>query len=297
MSTITILGATGKVGSKTVNNLLGKGHTLRLIARHADKLQEFADKPGVEIHAGDSFDSDFMAQVLKGSDAALLMLPTSLDAQNASDYQDKMGSAQIEAIKKSEIKKVLYLSSVGGHTQEHTGIVAGLARQEIRLKKLENVDVLIVRPTYFMENFLSNISLIKNMHFNGSSISGEKHFPIIATADVAKVFAEKLDRPTWTGKTVLPLLGPRDYSMNEVTKALGEAINQPGLTYVQFPYDQAKEAMVQWGISKSVAQAFAEMTEGINLGYFNTEKRDTNSTTPTTIEEFAKTFAYVYNLN
>src|SRR5215467_7628085 len=103
MSTITILGATGKVGSKTVNNLLGKGHTLRLIARHADKLQEFANKAGVEIHAGDAFDSDFLSHALKGSDVALLMMPTSLDAKDAGEYQDRMGEAQIEAIKKSGI--------------------------------------------------------------------------------------------------------------------------------------------------------------------------------------------------
>ena len=297
MSTITILGATGKVGSKTVNNLLGKGHTLRIIARHADKLQEFANKDGVEIHAGDSFDSSFLVQVMKGSDVALLMMPTSLEAQNAGDYQDKMGNAQIEAIKKSGIKKVLFLSSVGGHTEEHTGMVAGLARQELRLKQLEDVDVLILRPSYFMENFLTNISLIKNMGINGSTISTDKHFPIIATADIAKVAAEKLNDLSWKGKAILPLLGPKDYSMNEVTRALGASINKPDLQYIQFPDEQAKQSMLQWGISESVAQAYVEMTEGINLGYFNTEKRDASSTTQTTIEEFAKTFAYVYNLN
>ena len=297
MSTITILGATGKVGSKTVNNLLGKGHTLRLIARHADKLQEFANKPGVEIHAGDSFDNNFMAEVMKGGNVAFLMMPTSLDAQNAGDYQDKMGNAQIEAIKKSGVKKVLFLSSVGGHTEEHTGMVAGLARQELRLKQLADVDVLILRPTYFMENFFSNISLIKNMGINGSTLLSEKHFPIIATVDIAQAAAEKLNDLSWKGKAVLPLLGPKDYSMSEVTRVLGAAINKPDLQYVQFPDDQAKQSMIQWGISESVAQAFVEMTEGINLGYFNTEKRDSNSTTQTTIEEFAKTFAYVYNLN
>jgi len=297
MSTITILGATGKVGSKTVNNLLGKSHTLRLIARHADKLQEFVNKPGVEVHAGDSFDRDFMAQVMKGSDVAFLMMPTSLDAQNAGDYQDKMGNAQIEAIKKSGIKKVLFLSSVGGHTEEHTGMVAGLARQEFRLRQLADVDVLILRPSYFMENFFSNISLIKNMGITGSTLLSEKHFPIIATLDIAKTAAEKLNDLSWKGKAVLPLLGPKDYSMSEVTKALGAAINKPDLQYVRFPDEEAKQSMIQWGISESVAQAFVEMTEGINLGYFNTETRDANSTTQTTIEEFAKTFAYVYNLN
>ena len=297
MSTITILGATGQVGSQTVNNLLGKGHNLRLIARHADKLQQFADKKGVEVHAGDSFNSDFLANVMKGSDVAMLMIPTNLQAENTAAYQDEIGKAQIEAIRKSGIKKVLFLSSVGGHTEEHTGIVAGLARQEIRLKKLEGVDVLILRPTYFMENFLGNITMIKNMHINGSAMSADKQFPLIATRDIAKVIAEKLDQLDWEGKSTLPLLGARDYSMNEVTRVLGECIDQPALSYVQFPYQQAKEAMVQWGISESVAQAFAEMSEGINLGYFNTEIRDSSSTTPTTIEDFAKTFAHVYHLN
>ena len=46
MSTITIVGATGNVGSKTVKNLLGKGHSLKLIARHLDKLQQFAGRAG-----------------------------------------------------------------------------------------------------------------------------------------------------------------------------------------------------------------------------------------------------------
>jgi uncharacterized protein YbjT (DUF2867 family) len=208
-----------------------------------------------------------------------------------------MGYAQIEAIKKSRIKKVLFLSSVGGHTEEHTGMVAGLARQELRLKQLADVDVLILRPSYFMENFFSNISLIKNTGINGSTILSEKHFPIIATVDIAKTAAEMLDDLSWRGKAILPLLGPKDYNMSEVTRALGAAINKPDLQYVRFPDDQAKQSMIQWGISESVAQAFVEMTEGINLGYFNTEKRDSNSTTETTIEEFAKTFAYVYNLN
>ena len=297
MSIITIVGATGNVGSKTVKNLLGKGHSLKLIARHVDKLQQFAGEQGVSIHAGDSLNSEFLSGIFKGSDAVMLMMPADMQAEDIADHQDKLGEAQIEAIKKSGVKKVLFLSSVGGHTEDHTGIVAGLARQEIRLKELQNVDVLILRPSYFMENLLGNISIIKNMGINGSSLLGEKSFPIIATNDVAKVAAEKLNDLNWTGKTVLPLLGPKNYNMNEVTKVLGNAINKPDLSYVHFPYDQAKQAMLQWGISDSVAKAFVGLTEAINIGRFDTEKRDAYSTTPTTIEDFSKTFAYVYDQN
>ena len=297
MSTITILGATGQVGSKTVNNLLGKGHALRLIARHADKLQQFADKEGVKIFAGDSLHSDFLCNVISGSDVVMLMMPGDYHSENIAAYQDMMGNAQIEAIRKSGVRKVLFLSSVGGHTEEHTGIVSGLARQENRLRQLENVDVLILRPTYFMENLLGNARIIKSMGVNGSALKADRKFPMIATQDIAKVAAEKLAKPDWRGKTVLPLLGPRDYDMDEVNKVLAGAINKPDLSYIEFPYDQAKQGLKQMGFSDSIAQSYIEMIDGINMGVFNYETRSGENTTPTTIEEFSKTFAYVYNLN
>ena len=297
MSTITILGASGKVGSKTVTNLSGKGHVLRLIARHANGLTEFRGKEGVEIYTGNSLDSGFLAQTMWGSDAVMLMMPGDVQSENISAYQDEMGISQIEAIDKSGVKKVLFLSSVGGHTEKHTGIVAGLARQERRLNQLQNVPVLILRPSYFMENFLSNIGLIKSMGINGSPIKPDRKFPMIATRDVAKVAAEKLDKLEWSGKSVLPLLGPKDYDMTEVNKVLAEAIGKPELPYIQFPYEQAKHGMMQVGFSESIADSYIEMIDAINSGIFNLEKRDAESTTSTTIEEFSQTFVSVYHLN
>ena len=295
MSIITIVGASGQVGSKIVNNLSGKGHQLRLIARSANKLQQVAGNKDMSINAGDSLDSNFLAGVIKGSDAVLLMMPTGMQTENVDALQNQLGLAQIDAIKISGVKKVLFISSVGGHTEDHTGIVAGLARQEVRLKALNDVDVLILRPSYFLENLLANIGLIKSAGINGSALEGNKAFPLIASQDVARVAAEKLNDLNWTGKIVQPLLGARDYSMNEITKVLGQAIGKPDLQYVQFPYEQAKQAMLQWGLSDSIAQAYIGLSEGINLGYFNTEARDAKSTTPTTVEEFAKVFAHVYS--
>ena len=296
MSTITILGATGKVGSQTVANLLGKNHRLRLIARHAAKLHEFDNNEGIEIYPGNSLDSGFLTQTIKGSDAVMLMMPGDFQSADINAYQDKMGLAQMEAIGKSGVKKVLFLSSIGGHTEENTGIVAGLARQEKRLKQFQDVDVLILRPGYFMENFLNNIGLIKSTGINGSPISPDRKFPMIATRDVARVASEKLDKLGWNGKSVLPLLGPKDYDMTEVNTVLAGAIGKPGLPYIQFPYQQAKHGMMQVGFSESIADSYIEMIEAINSGVFNLEKRDAGSTTSTTIEEFSKTFANVYNV-
>jgi uncharacterized protein YbjT (DUF2867 family) len=165
------------------------------------------------------------------------------------------------------------------------------------LNTLQNVNVLILRPTYFMENLFGNIGIIKSMGINGSPIKPDVSFPLIATQDVANVVAAKLDALDWRGNAVLPLLGPKDYSMNEVTKAIGTAIGKPDLKYVQFPADQAKQGMMQqMGVSASVADAFVGLSQGINLGVFNIEKRNAATSTPTTIEQFAKSFADVYKM-
>jgi uncharacterized protein YbjT (DUF2867 family) len=285
----TIIGASGRVGSQTVQHLSGKGYTLRLVSRNADHLKQFSHLPGVEIHAGSAKDAAFLSSVMKGSDVVLTMMPADFGVNDVPKHQDELGLATIEAIRNSGVKKILNLSSVGGHTEEKTGIVAGLARQEQRLNALEGVDVLHLRPSYFMENLMNNIGMIKGMNINGSAIAGDHPFPIIATADIARVAAEKLENSDWSGKSVLPLLGPKDYTMNEVTAALAMAIGKPNLPYITFPYDQAREGMKQAGLNDSFAEAYIGLSQGINEGVFNNEKRDARSTTPTTIETFAST--------
>lgn len=285
--TITIIGASGRVGSKTVQHLAGKGHRLRLVARHADKLEALRHLPGVEIHAGSAKDAAFLTAVMKGSDVVFTMIPTDYSITDVPRHQDELGNAIVEAIKNSGVKKILNLSSVGGHTEVKTGIVAGLARQEQRLNALEGVDVLHLRPTYFMENLLNNIGMMKGMHINGSAIRGEHAFPMIATSDIAQVAAARLDAADWKGKSVQPLLGPRDYTLQEVTTTLANAIGQSGIPYITFPYDQARAGMLQAGMNESFADGYIGLSEGINEGVFNMEKRDADSTTPTTLETFA----------
>lgn len=291
----TILGATGNIGSRVTEALLANGEKVRVIARSADKLQQFAAK-GAEVFAGDAKDTAFLTKAFTGSKAVLVMVSTGHTVPDIPAEQNALGESITSAIKASGVKYVVNISSVGGHTEEKTGVVAGLARQEKRLNALEGVNVLHLRPSYFFENLLGNIGMIKGMGINGSAIKGDRAYPLVATKDIAAVATKKLLALDFTGKSVLPILGAKDYSMNEITKALGAAIGKPELNYVAFPYDQAKAGMVQAGLSESLADAYVAMSEGINLGVFNTEVRTAESTTPTTIEEFATTtFTRVYN--
>lgn len=290
---ITILGASGRVGSKTTEILLNEGQSLRLIARHADRLAPFGLR-GAEIKAGDISDADFLSEALKGSDVVFTMIPSDYSSPDVHAFQNRMGEAQIEAVRRSGVKRVLNLSSLGGHTEENTGIVAGLARQEIRWNALEDVHVKTLRPAYFMENTMQMIGIIKGMNITGDALKAETSLPMIATRDIARVAANYLMNANWTGKSVHSLLGPKNYTMKEVSRVLSEAVNKPGLPFIEFPYEQAKEAMIQHGMSESASNEMIGLIRGINTGVFNSIERNAESTTPTSIEEFAKEFALAY---
>lgn len=291
---ITILGGTGNVGGKTADKLLQSGSKIRLIARHQDKLSQFAQK-GAEIVAGDAKDSNFLSSAFKDSDVVMTMIPGDWHSNNFAKHQDDISNSLITAIKNSGVQKIVFISSLGGHTEENTGVVAGLARHEKLLNQLDNVDIVILRPTYFMENFFGNIPLIKSMNINGGVLSPDIAFPIIATQDIADVAANYLLNPNFRGISIRALLGPRNYTMREATAILGSAIGKPDLQYIQFKPEEVISSMTGMGFSEDVAKSMVTLMNSMNAGLFNIEERNELSTTPTTLEEFSSTFAFVFN--
>jgi uncharacterized protein YbjT (DUF2867 family) len=146
-----------------------------------------------------------------------------------------------------------------------------------------------------MENHLNNIGLIKGQGINGSPAKPDLPFAMIATKDIAAEAASLLASPTFQGKTVRELLGPAEYTMEQVTRILGKAIGRPDLKYVQFSYDDTEKALVGMGMSPDVSRLFVEMYRGINDGVVKPESpRKPDNTTPTRLEDFAATFAEIY---
>ncbi len=293
---ITIIGATGNIGSKVADILINEKHHVRLIARTEEKLKKFQGK--ADTKSGDANDEAFLSKALEGSIAVLTMLPTILNAPDVYDYQNKLGTSIANAIKNAGVKYVVNISSLGGHTESNNGIVAGLCRQEQRLNAIKGLNVLHLRPAYFMENSLNSIGLIKNMGLNAAPIINNFAFPVIATKDIAAVAAEKLVSRDFSGSSVLPLMGAKDYNYEEFTRILGDAVGKPNLQYTRISYDEFKDGLMQFGVSPSVAHAFVDMNKGISMGVMtDVDKRTPESTTPTTAEEFANTvFKMVYGM-
>ncbi len=286
-----ITGATGNIGRKTDDILLERGEKVRVIGRSAARLRGFVER-GAEAAVGDLKDGSFVTRAFTGATAVFTMIPPDFTAPDFLAYQEQIRENYAAAIHESGVKYVVNLSSQGANLREGTGPILGLRAQEDRFNLLEDVNVLHLRPAYFMENLLMNIPLIHSKGIAGSAVRGDLEFAMIATSDIAACVAQRLIQRDFTRKNVLDLLGPRDLSLNEAAAVIGRRIGMPDLKYVQFSYEEAAQGMMEMGISEDVSTLFIEMCDAMNNGLFGVGRpRTPYSTTPTSIEDFAETFA------
>ncbi|MEO6168206.1 MAG: SDR family NAD(P)-dependent oxidoreductase [Chitinophagales bacterium] len=293
IKTYLITGASGNIGKVLADQLLSANQKVTVIARNPEKLHELAAK-GATILTGDVTNTEFMSRALEGLDAAFLMVPPNLAAEDQSLYGKQVRESYVTAVKKSGIKNVVLLSSLGTHNEDTTSIIEGLMEMEKAFALLDGVNVLALRPAYFMENIYWQINSIQQMGIMGSPVRGDLVMPMIATRDIGIYAAKRLLALDFSEKSHQYLLGTRDTSYNELARIFGAAIGKPDLAYVAFPYDQAEQAMAQMmsaDAAKRMVQLAKDLSEGEAL---NHHLRDAESTTTTTIEEFAQWFAGAY---
>jgi uncharacterized protein YbjT (DUF2867 family) len=283
-----VTGATGNIGFKIVERLVAAKQKVRAIARKVDKLRPLSSK-GVEAFPATLDDTGSITRAFTGAKAVFTMIPPNATAPAFRAYQNRLSQVYSASIVGAGVRTIVNLSSIGANQGTKMGPVNGLFDHEQRLNKLEGVNLLHLRPAYFMENHINGVEGIKKMGVYGTPIKEDVTFPMIATSDIAAEAAERLLKMDFTGKQVKELLGPKDYSMREVTRIIAEVMAKPELKYQQFSYEDTQKALVGMGMSADFVSQLMEMMKSMNdKSMKSTESRSAKNTTPTTFEEFAK---------
>jgi uncharacterized protein YbjT (DUF2867 family) len=291
---IAVMGASGNTGGRISEQLLQQGEKIRALGRSSERLAGL-ESNGADLRIGDATDDTFLTGAFRDADAVYTLLPPDPQSPDLRKKWDQEGEAIVKAIRDSGVRYVVFLSSIGADLPEGTGPIAGLHAQEQRLRKLPNVNVLILRPASFFENFYAILGLIKHQEINGGAVAPDLRLPMVATRDIADVAARALKARDWTGVVVRELLGPRDVTHAEATRIIGGHIGKADLQYVQFPYADFAASLVQMGISENAAGLYAEMARALNEGKIKSrEGRKPENTTPTRFEDFAKDLARAY---
>lgn len=289
-----VTGASGNTGRVVAETLLAAGADVQVIGRSADRLRPLVDQ-GAESFVGSVEDAQAMSTAFSGAVGVYCMIPPRFELRDFPAWQRSVGESLTAAVHEAGVNYVVFLSSIGAQHTEGTGPIVGLRRAEDRLNALGGVHVLSLRAGFFMENFFRQVDVIRGMGVVGLPMRGDVPCPFIATKDVGEYAAERLLQKDFSDKSARELLGPRDMTMDEATRVLGQAIGSPELGYVQFPFEDAERALLKIGISQSGASTLLQLYRGFNDGLVTpTEERSSENATPTTLEEFAEEFAQVY---
>ncbi|WP_157387712.1 NAD(P)H-binding protein [Nocardia terrae] len=294
--TYVVCGASGRVGLLVAQHLLAQGHRVRAVTRDPSRLDWLAAQ-GAQVCGGSIQDPGFLTEVMRGADAAFVLTPVDTTQQDVNRVQRRVIDATTTGIRESGVGHVVLLSSWGAELAEPVGGIIACHWFEEKLNTIDGLNVVHLRPVWFMENFLWNIGLIKTAGINGSVVAPHTSFPMIATPDIASVAADYLGSLSFEGRSVRYLNGARDYTLVEATRILGAAIDRPGLRYSRMPQVVLEKGMVDsGGLTPGAAEFVTEIGLGISSRLVHAEPRSAANTTPTTLETFAgEVFAPAYH--
>ncbi len=287
---VVVTGATGHVGQDLVQRLLSVGQTVRAVARNVDRLKPLCAR-GAEMWPGSLADPALLTSVFRGATAVFAVIPqANLSAQDPFAEHTRYAQSLVGAIRAASVTHVVGLSSWGAELPgKAAGAIAPLHVFEDLLDNVPRLNVVHLRPGHFMENRLYDIGLIKSAGIMGSMIKLDLPLPMVAATDIAAVAAEYLTSVSFTGRSVRYVLGPKDCTMTQATRILGASIGKPDLKYVEFPEAVFRRGLASVGFSSNLTDAYVEMVRGFNSRLIKGEPRSQTNTTPTMLEDFAKT--------
>jgi len=220
-----ILGATGHVGYALATELLGKKHQVVAIGRNQDRLADLKKK-GADTHVCQFNDVEGMSRAFTGADAIFSMLPPAYMEKNFTEFHDTVSKAIIEAMRQAKIHHVVNLSSVGAQNAHGMGPINGLHKHEARLDKNKALNIVHLRPTFFMENFLWDLEAIEKTGAMAGAFKKNVQIPLVATQDIAHKAAEILEKFNFQGHSVVEFTGPDSLTMEQVAEIIGKSIGK-----------------------------------------------------------------------
>ena len=260
-----ITGGAGNISGPLVKNLLAAGKQVTVIGRNAEHLKELI-QAGAIAAIGSVEDADFLTKTFKNADAVYTMIPPKFDTENWKKYVTGVAENYTVAIEASNIKHVVNLSSIGAHLFEGAGPISALNYAERLLNNLEGVNILHLRPTFFYQNLLTSIPLVKNAGIIGSNFSiSDNKFPLVDPTDIALVAFQELVDLNFSGHT-FRYLASDEVSTDTIARTIGNAIGKPDLKWVIFSDGDALQVLRRAGLSKEIAENFTKMHAALDSG-------------------------------
>ena len=225
---ILILGATGKVGSQVVQQLVEAGDNNVIAAtRSRDKKQNFNDN-GIDSVILDLNDPQPLTSALKDVDRALLLTGYSVDMLRQS-------KRFLDAAKQTGVKHIVHLGTSGAPTNEvshwdwHIFIEAYIEKLGFSYTHLRSECFMQIVLDWVKDGVIDN-------YFGDARVSW------VDDRDLATVIAQTLLHPEKYNGRVIPL-GYDAKTIDEIAQIASEVVGKPFKTKAHSPEEFLKEVI------------------------------------------------------
>jgi len=246
---ILVTGATGQQGGAVARQLLSRGYRVRALTRKPQGEAAMAlSKLGAEMMQGDLDDPQSLDRALTGVWGVFAVQNT---WEAGVEHEEEQGKHVAEIAKKKNVQIFVYTSVGSAH--RNTGIphFDNKWRIEEKVRELGFPSYTILRPVFFMENFIS--PSFKPGLKEGKLMIGIKPntvLQMIAVEDIGKFGARAFEEHREMNRREIDLAGDQ-HTMPAVAEILSKAMGKK-IQYVQVPIEEVRKfsndlaIMLEW---------------------------------------------------
>ncbi|MDT8262350.1 SDR family oxidoreductase [Roseomonas sp. DSM 102946] len=203
---ILVLGATGATGRLIVSQALARGYDVTVLARSAEKANNFH---GTKVIIGDARDESVLRQAVKGRDAVLSALGTPASPFREVTLLSTATRSLVSAMQAEQVSRLVCITGIGaGDSAGHGGflfdnlifplllrkVYADKNRQEAIIRG-SGLDWVLVRPSILNNTASHEVRALTDLSsFHGGTISRE---------DVASFVLDQVRGEAWVHRSPL----------------------------------------------------------------------------------------------
>ena len=236
---ILVTGGTGFVGTHLVNALLRKGHDVAVLERRPGAARNRYNRP-VEGVAGDVLDAASLESAVRGRDAVLHLVGIIFEKGDQTFdrmHREAPGNV-VAAMRAAGVRRLVHMSAMGSFEDGPSEYSRTKAAGE-KLVRESGLDWTVFRPSVVFgpgDGFVSLLAGVvrRNPLFIPVIGPGTTRFQPVSVYDVARVFADALEKPETSGRA-FEVGGPQTFTLNEIYREVAAAVGKARKPLLHLP--------------------------------------------------------------
>ena len=260
---VFVIGASGQVGSATVQALSTRFSDkldIRAGVRNPDKADKLKGIKGVTVVRAEMGVKGELVNTFKGVDALSIVTPPT-------ENRAELAITTAEAAKEAGVKHILVISVTGAGSLD-TVFGKQFNEIEVAVAKL-GVSYVFLRLPWFLENFLSHKSAIRESSQFYLPVDPTKHLSSVAVEDAGVASAVILADPKKHVNKTYSIVSDC-HTVGDVAATFTEVLGKE-VKYVRVPYEDLKKGLVGAGLPQWQVDGMLDYFKLVDSGLKGTD--------------------------